>query len=315
MMPCVVLTGASGMVGREVLARLCEMEVAIHAIARRPLEADVRFRGGLEWVRADLTNARSIARMPDRWDVVLHVAGEMRPDLAGNLAIQRDATRWLLDRARETGASRFVYVSSVAVYGDEAQVLTDEDGIRGATSSYGVSKREAEDLVFAAHDPPRFSTSVVRPCPILGVGPGHFASGVRALVSQPEVPLPNAGRVRVDLVDVADVASAIVALGFAHRGACGAFNIVAGNAPELGEILRAAAAAIGARPHWQECSLEEAVATNAAAAARGFGPPIPPALIAFASVERTYSNARARREISFSPRDPLEALTERVRMA
>jgi nucleoside-diphosphate-sugar epimerase len=311
----VVLTGGSGMVGREVLGLLSERESSVHVLARRPAPEGLRLRGAMSWVCADLTNARTVAMLPDRCDVVLHVAGEMKPDLVGNRAIQCDPTRRLLDRARQSGARRFVYVSSVAVYGDGRQVLTEEDAPRATESAYGISKREAEDLIFAAHDPPRFTTCVIRPCPILGSGPGHFAAGVRALVRQPTVPLPNAGRERVDLVDVADVARSIVDLAFLRPDASGAFNIVAGDALELGEILREAAEAIGARPHWQECSLDEAYAANAQAAARGEAPPIPPALIVFASVERTYSIARARDELAFSPRNARSALVDRVRRA
>lgn len=297
----VILTGAGGMLGREVLARLVARNCFVRALGRRdPKVANVHFD------RADFSDAATfgapaLAVENLAGDVVIHAAGEMSPTTELNFAINSDATRRLLERARAANVRRFVYVSSVAVYGDAPQVGTREAAPRAATSAYGASKRAAEDAVFAA-DAPDFATVVVRPCPILGGGPGHFADGVRALVSQPTVPLPDGAPHRVDLVDVRDVADLVVALALDRLELRGAFNATAGGAWTLREILTRAAAECGSAPHWQEVSVAAARQANADAAERGEGPVIPPALIVFAEVERTYSNARARREMGFSPR-------------
>lgn len=305
----VLVTGATGMVGQIVLDLVLRREgTDVVAVARSAAVAR-SVRPDVEWIEVDLERTDRVVNLADGCDVVLHVAGAMPSDPALCFRVNRDATAALLDGAIRANARRFVFVSSVAVYGDKDHVAITEDAARTGDSPYARAKRDAEDLVLAAAARGAIGGVVLRPCPILGVGVAHFAAGVRALVHQPQVPLPDDGRRRVDLVDATDVARAVVAAAFdARTEVAGAFHIAAGAPLTLREILATAAEVAGTAPHFQSISVEECLAVNARAASAGAPPPIPPALIAYAMFERTYETTRAARLLGFAPTPPEDAL-------
>ncbi len=306
------------MVGRIVLDRVASRAGAervapeIVALARN-VAAARSARPDVAWIQADLERCAELPAVTAGCDVVLHVAGAMPEDAARCFRVNRDATAALLDGAIRAGARRFVFVSSVAVYGDKDHVTISEEAPRDGDGPYARAKREAEDVVLTAAARGAIQGVVLRPCPILGEGPGHFAVGVRALVHQPQVPLPDEGSRRVDVVDAVDVARAVVTAGVDdHARTTGTFHLAAGTPLSLREILETAAAAAGTSPHWRSITVAEALAINARSTGAGEPPPIPPALIAYAMFERTYDTARAARLLDFAPTPPREALRRAI---
>lgn len=304
------VSGASGLLGRELVAQLVERGVAVRALSRFH-DAARKAVPTADWVGGDLRNPKFLSGALAGCDVVFHCAGVMAADARENGLVNRDATEFLLDEARRAGVRRFVHVSSVAVYGDGAQVRTREDAPRAAGNAYARSKLEAEDFVLGSAG--ALSTVVLRPCPIVGRGAGHLADGMAQLVAQRVVPLPGGADHRLAMVAAGDAARALIAAGLDRPDTAGAFNVAGADAPTLRQALAAAARALGLSPEWWEPGLDECAARNAEAASRGQGPVVPPALIAFAACERTYDSSRAREHLGFREERPiLEALAAAV---
>ncbi|MET8544293.1 NAD(P)H-binding protein [Kitasatospora sp. NPDC004799] len=103
-MGTVLVTGATGTLGREVVRLLVARGVAVRGLSRRA-------RGGgdgVEWVVGDLVSGAGIAEAVAGVEVVVDCATTQRKaDLAG--------VRTLVARAREAGVRHLVYVSIVGI--------------------------------------------------------------------------------------------------------------------------------------------------------------------------------------------------------
>lgn len=290
----VFLTGASGLVGRAVLGAL-RGRARVRALSRRPPSSSAR--DDVEWIAGDLEAGAPAGDALDGCDAVVACAGIMTAD-DRSFAVNREGTRRLLAEALRRRVPRFAYVSSAAVYGDEPRPEAREDARRAGTSPYARSKIEAEDLVLSSG----LVTLVVRPCMISGPGDRNLAPAIGEIVRAPEVMLPAEGAKRVEIVDCRDVATLLADFAV-DGGPGGVFNVTGGSPRTLREVLESAAAAVGSAPRWRPLSLEAARAELEAKARAGGLSPYDAALYSIASVERTFSIDKARRELGFAP-DP-----------
>jgi thioester reductase-like protein len=183
-----LLTGATGFVGGEVLARLLEdTDREVVALVRGPdgagrlravlarldLEGEA---GRVQAVEGDVTepemglDAAAGDALAARLDAVVHCAASVSFALAlpESRAINVEGTRRVLElAARAPSLERFVHVSTAYVAGTHAGAFeeTDLDVGQGFRNPYEQSKAEAERLVRARSDLP---VSVVRPSIVVG---------------------------------------------------------------------------------------------------------------------------------------------------
>jgi dihydroflavonol-4-reductase len=146
----VLVTGATGFLGWHVARALLERGFRVRALVRgNPLQ-DL---DGAESVAGDLRDPSSLQRAVAGCEVIYHAAADYRlytPDPASMYASNVEGTRNLLDAARQSGAERFVYTSTVGCIGmpgDESTPVT----LAGMTGTYKRTKflAEQEALKFA----------------------------------------------------------------------------------------------------------------------------------------------------------------------
>lgn len=209
------LSGASGFVGREV---------------DRILSAD-----GNEIIRV---NRERMTAIPGPADAFIHLAG--RAHGGGNSvedglsSFRRDnveLTGRLARSAANAGVRRFVFVSSIAVhegaFGDAGTI--DESTPVAPVTPYGVSKAEAEALLWDIAARTETEVVVVRPALVAGAGaPGNLARLVRASVCGYPLPVPREEN-RRSFVDVEALA---VLLGKCATDAAAAGRTFLAAAPE-----------------------------------------------------------------------------------
>ena len=194
-MRSVLVTGASGFVGRAVVARAVADGWTVRAGTRQPASgwpAGVETAPGLElapdtdW-RSALAGVDSIVHCAAR----VHVMHDAAPDplaefrrvnTAGSLALARQAAA--------AGVRRFVFVSSIGVNSAETfGTPCRADDVPAPHSPYAVSKYEAEEALRRLAAETAMEVAVLRPPLVYGPGaPGNFAQLMRAL--QRGLPLP-----------------------------------------------------------------------------------------------------------------------------
>ncbi|MEI2690820.1 MAG: NAD-dependent epimerase/dehydratase family protein [Anaerolineae bacterium] len=161
-----LITGVTGFIGSHLAERLLAQGVAVRGLARRPADAAWLAERGAEIVQADLAQRAELARAMQGCDAVLHSAAWTGgPELGEHAAwtVNVAATGWLLQAAQVAGVQRFVYFSSVAVYGLNPAPLIDETAPTPPVGQlYPDSKIAAETLVRTAQTD-GLPTTIIRP--------------------------------------------------------------------------------------------------------------------------------------------------------
>jgi nucleoside-diphosphate-sugar epimerase len=169
----VLVTGATGFIGRHLCRRLAERGDRVLALARSKKKA-AALAPGVDVLEGDLSLfADPEVRVPE-CDVVIHLAGVVAADEPGQYeAINYGAVKDLVAcLSRQTWKpARMLFASSLAAGGptDRGTPLTELDAPH-PIDPYGDAKARAEALV---RDAP-FPTTIFRPCIVLG--PGDDAS-------------------------------------------------------------------------------------------------------------------------------------------
>ena len=169
----VLVTGASGRIGRRVTERLLADGRSVRALVvpddpRRSLIE----RPGVECVEGFLADGASLLEAVDGAEAVIHLAAALttRNHVDDEyFEINVAGTYRLLSAIRDRGSSvgRFVYISSDAVYWPGAipadYLPVDEEHPRRPASVYGASKLAAEELSLAFWRTHGLPVTIVRP--------------------------------------------------------------------------------------------------------------------------------------------------------
>jgi len=193
----VLITGATGFIGRELCATLAAEGHALRAVCRDP----ARLAAGAAGPLAEPLVIGDIAQFDD-WasalagvDCVIHLAARVHQmsanasDTEQYFAVNTEATRRLALGARTAGVRRVILLSSVKVNGEETgERIYRADDPPAPSDAYARSKLQAEQVLFEIAAG-RFEAVAVRPPLVYGSGVGaNFLRLLRWV--QRGVPLP-----------------------------------------------------------------------------------------------------------------------------
>jgi uncharacterized protein YbjT (DUF2867 family) len=109
-MPRVLVTGGTGVLGRELVPRLAHAGYTVRVMSRRRPQSDGQSE--LEWAQADLESGVGLAEAVSGADVILHAASSPRRHTK---EVDVLGTQRLLEHAHTAGTPHFIYVSIVGV--------------------------------------------------------------------------------------------------------------------------------------------------------------------------------------------------------
>ncbi len=204
------VTGASGFIGGQLVARLLAAGRPVRALSRQPLpELTAR---GAEVIVGDLDNLAALVQGCTGATTVFHAAG--RVGVWGPAReffhVNVEGTGNVLVACRAARVPRLVYTSSPSVVyqgGDLAGVDESAPLCTAAPCAYPTSKAAAERLVRAAHGPD-FATVSLRPHLVWGPGDKNVVPRVLSLARQGRLKIIGHGRNRVDVTHIANVIDA-----------------------------------------------------------------------------------------------------------
>jgi nucleoside-diphosphate-sugar epimerase len=212
----ILITGAAGMIGRKLTARLVkDGQLNGQNIDRLTLidvvapEKPAGFAGAVEVSTSDLSDrGTAVKAVTGKPEMIFHLAGvvsgEAEIDFEKGYRVNLDGTRALLEAIRAANYQpKVVFTSSVAVYGAPFPQSIPDDFHLAPLTSYGTQKAICE-LLLADYTRRRFLDGVGIRLPTICVRPGKpnkaasgFFSGIiREPLAGQEALLPVADTVR-----------------------------------------------------------------------------------------------------------------------
>jgi len=213
----VFVTGATGFVGTHLVKALLARGDSVTALARRPALAELLGWGNdVRLLKGGLDDEAVLHQGCAGMDVVYHVAGKIAArDMAEFMATNRDGTANVLEAARDGGARRFLFVSSLAVSGPtEPGQPIDETRPPAPVTDYGRSKLAAEVLVQAMPLP----WTIVRPPVVYGEW-DRGTLKIFQLAQRGILPVFGDGSQELSVIHAEDLARALVAAATAPAAA------------------------------------------------------------------------------------------------
>ncbi len=158
----ILVTGATGFVGRHLCALLRERGLAYRAISRHPRQGHLAI--GEMSSRTDWSDALRQVSCVIHLAARVHVMQETEGDpLSAFRAMNVETTLSLARQAAASGVKRFVFVSSVKVNGERTKAGHPfcADDLPAPEDAYGISKAEAEQRFLRCPERPvwRWSSS------------------------------------------------------------------------------------------------------------------------------------------------------------
>ena len=191
----VLVTGASGFVGRSFCAELALHGLTVRGMTRSSVDLP---KGVQKAITVDLNGHTDWRDALDGCDLIVHLAARVHvmhettgDPLAEFRRVNVLGTLNLARQAAAAGVRRFVFISSVKVNGESTQtgVPFTADDTPAPLDAYGVSKMEAEHGLREVAAQSGMEVVIIRPPLVYGPGvKANFAAMMRWL--QRGVPLP-----------------------------------------------------------------------------------------------------------------------------
>ncbi|WP_024476182.1 NAD-dependent epimerase/dehydratase family protein [Arthrobacter sp. CAL618] len=244
----VLVTGASGMLGRVTAELLRAQGHEVRTFQRRPSGLT-----GVEDSLGSITEPAAVQRAVLGMDAVVHLAAKV--SFAGAAAdfeaVNVEGTRRLLDAARGAGVRDFVFISSpsvahvgTSIVGQAATDATPEKVL----GNYAQTKAKAELIALAANSD-SFRVAAVRPHIVWGPGDTQLVERVLQRARAGRLPVLDAGTALVDTTYVDNAAEAIAAALARMDQMAGLAVVVTNGEPRpIGELIAGICRAGGVHP-------------------------------------------------------------------
>ncbi len=210
----VLVTGASGFFGVNLVRRLCKEGYKVRTLSRAGAPPKVLRDLPLEHFVGDLTNRERVFEAVRGCDIVIHMGGLISykaKDQQRQFTVNVIGTRYVMQACLDAKVSRVIHTSSVAAMGVPPQntdKIADESfeyNLEGLNLNYCDSKHLAENEALNAYDR---GLNVVILCPGITFGEGDHHSHHKAIIDSmekwPFVFVPPGGVTFCDINDVVE---------------------------------------------------------------------------------------------------------------
>ncbi len=244
----VLVTGGSGFIGTNLSLFLTEEGHEVRVLDLR----SPNFKA--EYVKGDIRDYETVKRAVEGIEAVVHLAAMVsaveateKPEEATEINVM--GTLNLLEASRRQGVRRFVYASSVAVYGEPLYLPVDERHPNFPVNVYGATKLGGEALVNGYSGNYGLSTVSLRFFNVYGpwMRPGPYSGVILKFLEfahgNEPFRIEGDGRQTRDFIYVEDVVRAIqLAL---EEEFTGAYNVGTGKETSIIELARLVSEVVG----------------------------------------------------------------------
>ncbi len=215
--PTVLVLGATGFIGKEVVRQLVESGRGVRVLVRNPGNLHRHMQvPAVDCQVGDLMNAEDVRKSMLGIDHVIHLARSNVRTWAEYQEFEIGATRQVAECALEAGVKRLIYTGTIASYyqGPEAGTITENtplDARIARGNLYARAKTTSEELLLRMRTAQGLPVVVLRPGVVIGRGGSPFHWGVAMWWHDALCQTWGTGNNKLPLVLVEDVASGIIA--------------------------------------------------------------------------------------------------------
>ncbi|MDH5511221.1 MAG: NAD-dependent epimerase/dehydratase family protein [Nitrospinota bacterium] len=306
----VVVTGASGFLGRAFIQALNTAGYRVRALTREAGNGQVE--GAFQTVVGDILEPGIAERILEGAHGVAHLAG-----IVGKVGVAHSeywqvhvtSTRRLLEAARANGLKKFLYCSSAGITGNVKKPPADETAQLALSDVYDITKAHGEITALAGGGRGNLEVTVVRPAVAYGPGDVRRLWYFRAIASGRFTLMGN-GENLVHPVYIDDLSDGMLKA-FEAPEAAGKIYILGGDKYlKLKEWILLIAAQAGVEPSFLKIPYYPARAAaylcEKAFGLAGVSPPLYRRYTDFFMKNRAYNIALAKAELGYSPKVSLE---------
>lgn len=149
----ILVTGGAGFVGSHIASRLIREGYSVTILDNLSTGRTENIPYGADFMKVDLEKKESYSHLKNvNCDAVFHLAGQSSGPLSfknpySDLLSHALSTFWLLEWCKTKEVQRFIYASSMAVYGDPNYLPVDEKHPLQPKSFYAAAKISAEAYI------------------------------------------------------------------------------------------------------------------------------------------------------------------------
>lgn len=210
----ILLTGATGFIGRKLANRLVEEGHELTAFVRESSNRS-GLPEGTTFVEGDMLDRRALEGAVQGQEIVIHLASyfDFYPNDVDLLyQINVDGTRGLMEACIGTTVTRFIYCSTAEVIGPVRFPPGTEDTELLPQFDYSISKMQAEQIIREISKEFGLDHIILRPTGVMGEGDFYTAFEAIEAVNDGAIPaLPGDGEKKFMYTHVDDVVESFVA--------------------------------------------------------------------------------------------------------
>jgi nucleoside-diphosphate-sugar epimerase len=247
-----LVTGATGFLGAEILRQAVSAGMRVRATARHPTPTSPDF----EYISADLLHPQSLGRAINDSHDVIHAAGLAHVFKPSKLStatlreVNEIGTTNIVREAVRAGVRHFILVSSVSVYGHHC-TNCDETTLCKPENNYAESKWQAEQRAIELVEGTDTALTILRMAMVYGEeDPGNMARLIRA-IDRRRFFWIGSGKNQKSLIYRQDAARACLAALLQTSKGINVYNVSAPPTP-MSHIVECISSALGQSiPRWK----------------------------------------------------------------
>lgn len=308
----VLLTGATGFIGKHLIPRLISSGYRITCLIRNEEKGtELVEKYHVKMMIGDITEPETLKGLQNSTDYVIHLAA-----MGHVSAISKESYRQFVNTNEggtknliaqfnnSTRLKKFIHFSSTAAMGPIGEPILNENSIPNPITPYQKSKYRSEQIVKKAYEEDRVPTMIIRPCMVYGPGGyGEFYKFCR-LMKRGIFPKVGLGQNLTPMVFVEDVVSATM-LALAHGTVGEEYIIASDQSIPMDELHRLVMKSLNVRAPYvfvpSGIALIGAKLIEWGCAVIGKEPPVSYRNIKSTITDRTFDISKAREELGYMP--------------
>jgi len=297
----ILLTGSSGFLGRHALQTALENG---HDVVGLDKKSSGFTHNKFQEVTGDITDQSLVMKITKGCNAVFHLAAalaQFEPDEYRMHRVNVIGTANSLAAAVIHKVNKFIYMSSVEVYGIDVPTPCPEDAPMNPICQYGRDKVDSEELC-ANYLAQGLDITIFRPPTINGPGQNEpfLVSQIEAISKGKSTILPGGGHSRLQMVDVRDVCSAMFLALDNPQSKGKVMNLASDNVPTLRQAAHAVYRHAGKKPKFINVNASLARTIVRILSILHISP-LEPQHLEIALKDYVFDNARAKKILNWQP--------------